>query len=65
MVLRHRPPQRKSIEETTPAVAQEEQEETLRNSLTVLVVQESECRSVWAYAVEHKGSKGMGSQSDM
>ena len=42
--------------ETTPAVAQEEQEETLRNSLTVLVMQESECRSVWAYAVEHKGS---------
>ena len=24
--------------------------------MTVLVMQESECRSVWAYAVEHKGS---------
>ena len=24
-------------------------------SLTILVMQESQCRSVWAYAVEHKG----------
>ena len=26
------------------------------SSMTVLVMQESQCRSVWAYAVEHKGS---------
>ena len=26
-------------------------------SLTMLVMQESQCRSVWAYAVEHKGSR--------
>ena len=26
------------------------------SSLTILVMQESQCRSVWAYAVEHKGS---------
>ena len=25
-------------------------------SLTILVMQESQCRSVWAYAVEHKGA---------
>ena len=49
-------PATEANEETTSAVAQEELEETSRSSLTVLVMQESECRSVWAYAVEHKGS---------
>ena len=37
-------------------MAREESEETSRSSLTVLVMQQSECRSVWAYVVEHKGS---------
>ena len=27
------------------------------SSLTILVMQESQCKSVWAYAVEHKGSR--------
>ena len=26
-------------------------------SLTILVMQESQCRSAWAYAVEHKGAR--------
>ena len=26
-------------------------------SLTIFVMQESHCRSVWAYAVEHKGGQ--------
>ena len=29
---------------------------TVRESMTVLVMQESVCRSVWAYAVENKGA---------
>ena len=49
-------PAEEGNEETTSAVAQEESEETSRSSFTVLVMQESECRSVWAYAVGHKGS---------
>ena len=33
-----------------------DEEVSSENSLTMLVMQESQCRSVWAYAVEHKGS---------
>ena len=31
-------------------------EEMSKSSITVLVMQESECRSVWAYQVKHKGA---------
>jgi hypothetical protein len=34
----------------------EVQEEQIDNKQTVLVMQESECRSVWAYAVDRKGA---------
>ena len=45
-------------ENVETAQAEHGQEEATRAgaSLTVLVMQESQCRSVWAYAVEHKGS---------
>ena len=34
----------------------EEESTRASSSMTVLVMQESQCRSVWAYSVEHKGS---------
>ena len=45
-------------ENVTQTEADVGQDESTRasSSMTVLVMQESQCRSVWAYAVEHKGS---------